>query len=237
MNGNANSPADGDSSEAEEARVSDSSVENMALRTRVAALEEAVRARDSVLAVVAHDLRNPLNIVSLAAHTLLSQLADASARRTVERILRSAQRADQMLRDLLAISAIETGVFAVDTAPVDSAELILGALESQYSLATAASVIVAADVSPGLPPLLADESRLVDVFENLIGNAVKFTPPGGSITIGANNQGNEILLWVKDSGAGIDPEQLPHVFDRFWHAQKKERRGSGSGCRSARPSC
>src|SRR4051812_26812320 len=75
---------------------------NAELRARVRALEDAVRARDSVLSVVAHDLRNPLNIVSLAATTLLPQLADAAARRIVERILRSAQRADQMLRDLLA---------------------------------------------------------------------------------------------------------------------------------------
>jgi len=202
---------------------------NAELRARVKVLEEAVRARDSVLSVVAHDLRNPLNIVSLAANTLLPQLSDAAARRTVERILRSAQRADQMLSDLLAISAIETGLFAIETAPVDAAELILGALESQYSLATAASVIVAADVSPGLPLLLADEKRLIDVLENLIGNAVKFTAPGGSITIGANHQGSEILLWVKDSGSGIAAEQMPHIFDRFWQAEKKERRGIGLG--------
>lgn len=202
---------------------------NAALQKRVKVLEEAVRARDSVLSVVAHDLRNPLNIVSLAANTLLPQLSDASARRTLDRILRSAQRADQMLSDLLTIGAIETGLFTVDPAPVDAAELILGALESQYSLATAASVIVAADVSPGLPPLLADEKRLVDVLENLVGNAVKFTAPGGSITIGANNQGSEILLWVKDTGTGIAPEQMPHIFDRFWQAEKKERRGIGLG--------
>jgi CheY-like chemotaxis protein len=229
MNRDANGPADPDSAATNELSVSELALANSELRARVAALEEAVRARDSVLSVVAHDLRNPLNIVSLAAHTLLSQLADATARRTVERISRSAQRADQMLRDLLAISAIETGAFTVESARVDAAELILGALESQYSLATSASIIVAADVSPGLPPLRADEKRLMDVLENLIGNAVKFTPPGGSITIGANNQGNEILLWVKDSGSGIDPEQLPHVFDRFWQAQKKERRGIGLG--------
>ncbi|HYQ41271.1 MAG TPA: hybrid sensor histidine kinase/response regulator [Polyangiaceae bacterium] len=209
--------------------VPDLARENADLRARVKALEDAVHARDSVLSVVAHDLRSPLNIVSLAANTLLPQLSDLAARRTVERILRSVQRADQMLSDLLAISAVETGLFSVETAPVDAAELILGILESQYSLATAASVIVAADVSPDLPLLLADEKRLVDVLENLVGNAVKFTAPGGSITIGANNQGSEILLWVKDSGVGIAAEQMPHIFDRFWQAAKKERRGIGLG--------
>jgi CheY-like chemotaxis protein/nitrogen-specific signal transduction histidine kinase len=192
-------------------------------------LEEAVRSRDSVLSVVAHDLRNPLNIISLAAHTLLQQLPDAAARRSAERIIRSVQRADRMIRHLLAITAIETGRFAIDTQPVETAELILGALESQHSLAAAASVIVAADISPGLPPLEADEERLLDVLENLIGNAVKFTAAGGSITVGASRQGKENLIWVKDSGAGIAAEQLPHIFDRFWQAQKKERRGIGLG--------
>jgi len=215
--------------DAAETVVPDLARENADLRARVKALEDAVHARDSVLSVVAHDLRSPLNIVSLAANTLLPQLSDLAARRTVERILRSVQRADQMLSDLLAISAVETGLFSVETAPVDAAELILGILESQYSLATAASVIVAADVSPDLPLLLADEKRLVDVLENLVGNAVKFTAPGGSITIGANNQGSEILLWVKDSGVGIAAEQMPHIFDRFWQAAKKERRGIGLG--------
>ena len=192
-------------------------------------LEAAVRSRDSVLSVVAHDLRNPLNVISLAAHGLLPQLPDAAARRSVQRIIRSAQRADRMVRDLLTISAIETGRFAIDTQPVETAELILGALESQYSLAAAASVIVNADVSPDLPPLEADEERLLDVLENLIGNAIKFTPPGGSITVGASRQENQILIWVKDSGAGISAENLPHIFDRFWQAQKKERRGIGLG--------
>ena len=75
------------------------------------ALEEAVRSRDSVLSVVAHDLRNPLNVISLAANALLQRLPEASDRRLVERITRSAQRADHMIADLLAISAIETGRF------------------------------------------------------------------------------------------------------------------------------
>jgi CheY-like chemotaxis protein len=192
-------------------------------------LEEAVRSRDAVLSVVAHDLRNPLNIISLAANNLLPALSDASARRSVERIIRSAQRADRMIRDLLAVGAIETGRFTMDKEPVETAELLLGALESQHSLAAAASVIVAADISPNLPPLEADEERLLDVLENLIGNAVKFTKAGGSITIGASAEGNEVLVWVKDSGAGIPPEQLPHIFDRFWQADKTERRGIGLG--------
>ena len=194
-----------------------------------AELEEAIRNRDAVLSVVAHDLRNPLNIISLAAKTLLQQLPDGATRRLAQRVVRSAQRADGMISDLLAIGAIETGRFSIDAQPVETAELILGALESQHALAAAASVIVAADVSPELPPLLADEERLLDVLENLIGNSVKFTAAGGLITVGASQRANEILIWVRDSGCGIQAEHLPHIFDRFWQAQKRERRGIGLG--------
>jgi len=80
-------------------------------------LEEAVRSRDAVLSVVAHDLRNPLNIISLAANTLLMSLPDASARRSMERIIRSVQRADRMIADLLTINTIETGRFAIERNP------------------------------------------------------------------------------------------------------------------------
>lgn len=193
------------------------------------ALEEAVRSRDAVLSIVAHDLRNPLNIISLASGTLLTNVQEPSVRRAVERIMRSAQRADRMISDLLTISALETGRFIIDTRPVETAELLLSAIESQYTLAAAASVIVAPDLSPELPPMEADEERLMDVLENLIGNAIKFTAPGGAITVGASHADNQITVWVKDSGSGIAPEQLPYIFDRFWQAKKTERRGIGLG--------
>ncbi|MEP7050140.1 MAG: hybrid sensor histidine kinase/response regulator [Pseudomonadota bacterium] len=231
MTGNAETSADDPRRERDEARAecARATAELNEQRRLNEGLEQAVRSRDSVLSVVAHDLRNPLNVISLTAHGLLHQLPDAAIRRSAERIIRSAQRADRMVRDLLTISAIETGRFSLDIQAVQTPELILGALESQHSLAAAASVIVAADVSPNLPPLQADEERLLDVLENLIGNAIKFTPPGGSITVGASQRERDILIWVKDSGSGITSEQLPHIFDRFWQATQKERRGVGLG--------
>ena len=192
-------------------------------------LEEAVRSRDAVLSAVVHDLRNPLHIISLATGTLLSSVTDPSIRRSIERIMRSAQRADRMIGDLLTISALETGRLVIDTQSVETAELILSSVESQFTLAAAASVIVASDLLPELPPMEADEERLMDVLENLIGNAIKFTAPGGAITVGASRFGTQIKIWVKDSGAGIAPEQLPYIFDRYWQAKKKERRGVGLG--------
>jgi CheY-like chemotaxis protein len=204
-------------------------VEVEAQRQLIERLEEAVRARDTVLSVVAHDLRNPLGVISIAANTLLQRLPGPSARRPVERIIRSAQRADRMVRDLLAISAIETGQMTLDVKPVDTADLIFAAVESQQSMAAEASIIVGTDLSPELPPICADEERLLEVLENLMGNALKFTGQRGTITVGAGRKNHSVAIWVKDSGAGIAPEQMPHIFDRFWQARKKERRGLGLG--------
>ncbi len=192
-------------------------------------LVQGVRSRDDVLAVVAHDLRNPLHAISIAANTLLLRFPDSTTRRSIHRIMRGTQRADRIVQDLLEINAIATNGFTIDTRPVETAELVLTALESQHGPASEASVIVATDLSPDLPRLEADEERLLEVLENLIGNALKFTSAGGTIVVGAARKEGEVLIWVKDSGSGIAPEQLPHIFDRFWQARKKERRGTGLG--------
>jgi len=194
-----------------------------------AELEAMIRSRDEVMAVVAHDLQNPLNVISLAASTLLKKSTDPALRRSVERILGAAQRADRLVRDLVDIGAIERGRLTVRPLPLDPADLILAAIDSQQSAAGQASILIATDLSPELPLILADEERLHEVLENLIGNALKFTAPGGRITVGASTGSGEVIMWVEDSGAGIAPDELPHVFDRFWQARKAERRGTGLG--------
>jgi signal transduction histidine kinase/FixJ family two-component response regulator len=201
----------------------------VARQLQIDALRQGIRSREDVLGIVAHDLRNPINVITLAAGTLLQRLPDSSARRPAERIIRGAQRADRLIQGLLEIDAIEGGRFAITTQTVETANMILSALESQQSLAADASIIISTDLFPELPPIEADEERILEVIENLVGNAIKFTSPGGSVTVGASAQGNEILFWVKDSGVGIAAEALPHLFDRFWQARKKDRRGTGLG--------
>lgn len=193
------------------------------------AAERAVRMRDEVLGVVAHDLRNPLNIITMAANTLAQRLDDAPSQKSIARVLRSAQRANRLIQDLLDISAIEAGRFSVEKRPVEMADVVLAAIEAQQNLASAASIILASDVAPELPPIEADEERLLEVLENLMSNAIKFSGPGATITVGAGAGQGEVVVTVKDTGAGIPPEQLPHLFDRFWQARKKDRRGVGLG--------
>jgi signal transduction histidine kinase/ActR/RegA family two-component response regulator len=201
----------------------------IAQRTRLEELGQAIRSRDDVLSVVAHDLQNPINVISIAASMLQQRLSDAAARRPLERIMRGVQRADRMIRDLLEVNSIESGRFSIQPSTVAPVDVILAALESQQSLAADASVIIASDLSPHLPSIEADEERLLEVLENLIGNAIKFTAPGGSVTVGASQRENDILVSVRDTGSGISQDQLPHIFDRFWQAKKSNRRGTGLG--------
>jgi signal transduction histidine kinase/ActR/RegA family two-component response regulator len=192
-------------------------------------LERAVRSRDEILGIVAHDLRNPLNVISAAANSLHHRLSDSVSRRPLERIMRAAQRAEHLIRDLLDLSAIEGGHFSIDKRPIDTTSTILTALDSQQGLAAASCVILASDLSPALPWIDADEERILEVLENLVGNAVKFTMAGGTVTVGATLRDQIMVLWVKDNGPGIAADQLTHLFDRFWQASKTDRRGTGLG--------
>jgi CheY-like chemotaxis protein len=188
-----------------------------------------VRSRDEILGIVAHDLRNPLNVISAAANSLHHRLTDSVSRRPLERIMRAAQRAEHLIRDLLDLSAIEGGHFSIDKRPIDTTSTILTAIDSQQGLAAASCVILASDLSPALPWIDADEERILEVLENLVGNAVKFTMAGGTVTVGAALREESMVLWVKDNGPGIAADQLTHLFDRFWQASKTDRRGTGLG--------
>ena len=99
----------------------------------------------------------------------------------------------------------------------------------QKALATSSSVELRVDVASDVPEVWGDHDRLLQVFENLIGNAIKFTAAGGRITVGAASKDHEVVFWVADNGCGIAPDALPHVFDRFWQATRGDRRGAGLG--------
>ncbi len=108
-------------------------------------------------------------------------------------------------------------------------QVLLDAVEAERELTASASLELRIEAGEELPPIWADRVRLLQVFENLVGNAIRFTPKGGRITIGATPRQREVLFWVADSGTGIAPESLPHVFDRFWKEKRAERQGAGLG--------
>jgi PAS domain S-box-containing protein len=193
--------------------------------------QEAIRARDHVLGVVAHDLRNPLGNILLQASVLQRPGAEPNprSRKAAESIERAATRMNRLIKDLLDVTRMEAGRLAIDRARVVTRKVVSESVEAQKALAASAALALSLDVRQDLPDVWADRDRLLQVFENLIGNAVKFTDPGGRIAVGAASRGQEVIFWVNDTGSGIAVEDLPHLFDRFWQARKAERRGGGLG--------
>jgi signal transduction histidine kinase len=137
---------------------------------------------------------------------------------------------NRLIQDLLDVTRMEAGQIPLAQAPVQPANVVRDTIDTQKPLAASASLDLQVELSPNLPDVWADRDRLLQVFENLIGNALKFTERGGRITIGATPRAHEVLFWVADTGAGVSADNIPHLFDRFWQAHKAERRrGAGLG--------
>jgi signal transduction histidine kinase/DNA-binding NarL/FixJ family response regulator len=213
------------------ARLVGSALENVRLYR---AAQRAAQARDDVLAIVSHDLRNPLHTIALSASYLeevfLPDLPEAALQQT-QIIRRAVDRANRLIQDLLDVSRIEAGGFSVAAEPIAPALLLADACEAMASTASAANVhLTCCSDGADLPDVMADRERLQQVFSNLIGNAIKFTPAGGTIDVSASASGPfRVRFSVRDSGPGMSPENLPHIFDRFWQARHGERTGAGLG--------
>jgi len=200
------------------------------------AAHRAIQARDEMLGVVAHDLRNPLNSIVMQTQLLQRGRKEGDRRSSEgpEAIRRAAVRMNRLIQDLLDVGRMEAGQLAIHRTGVPSRDLVLEALEVQRPLVSSAGLDLRLDLAPKLPSVFADRDRLLQVLENLLGNSTKFTPHGGAITVGTESREREVLFWVRDTGRGIPPDSLRHVFDRFWQAKKGERRGAGLGLAIAR---
>jgi PAS domain S-box-containing protein len=199
---------------------------------------EAARARDEVLAVVSHDLRNPLHAVLLAS-TVLEDFSDADRwsardRQQIRVIRRSAEQMTGLIQDLVEVIAMETGAPALHRERIAAAPLPSVVAELFQAQADEKGVRLRCESDPGLPPVEADRGRLLQVFSNLLGNALRFTPPGGTVTLRAAPGDGFVRFSVSDTGSGITAEHLDHVFDRFWRAHREERGGLGLGLAIAR---
>jgi signal transduction histidine kinase len=188
--------------------------------------------RDEVLAMVAHDLRSPISTISMSANSLEQRLAaraqDRGAdSRSVQAIARSTERMSRMVDDLLEVARAEAGRLAVTLRPLSVASIMNTA--SELARATAPGLQRTIEYAPGAGDVLADRDRTLQVFANLIGNAAKFTPEGGRLTLGCARGADDVCFYVRDSGAGIRYEHLPKVFDRGFQAQSNDRRGAGLG--------
>ncbi|MBN1210726.1 MAG: PAS domain S-box protein [Myxococcaceae bacterium] len=198
-----------------------------------AALRRAVRARDEMLGVVSHDLRNPLQGIELAVRQVSSRARKEGSpewlHTSIERILRATRTMRRLVEDLLDIASIEEGRLSIQQGEVDPSALVHEVVESLHAQAEDKQILLEAAVGSGLSPISADHDRVLQVLSNLIGNALKFTPAGGRVSVRAAPHEDGVLFSVTDTGAGIPEEQRPYIFDRFWQADSADRRGRGLG--------
>ena len=193
--------------------------------------EQATRARDQMLGVVAHDLRNPLNTMLMAAQLLAdSTTPESPTRRQAAIVQRAGERMNRLVQDLLDVKRMESGHLVVEPRRVAAHALVSEAVDMLRSLASSSSIdLVLEETCDELPSVCADVHRVQQVLSNLIGNAVKFTPRGGRIVVRCSRAPREVRFEVRDTGPGIPAEYLPHVFGQFWQASRSDRRGIGLG--------
>ncbi len=192
------------------------------------AATRAIQTRDEVLGVVAHDLRGPLGIVLMQAALLRQKEGDGERRKPLEAIERASRRMNLLSQDLLDVTRVEAGQLRLERKLVLPSQIVSSAVEIQQPVASSASLELRLDLAPDIPDVWGDPDRLLQVLENLIGNALKFTPTG-TITVGAAARDMDALFWVSDTGPGIAADDQPHLFDRFWQARKSGAGGAGLG--------
>ena len=194
--------------------------------------EKAVRFRDELVAMVSHDMKNPLTGITLNADLLFKESVEKNVvKKYIKHIRESAGRMNRMIEDLLDAYKGESGEFSLEKGRDvrEALPMIKEAIESQEAIAKEKSIRLEACVPNRLPSISANPDRLQQVFRNLIGNAIKFTPCGGKIIVSAKESNNFVRFSVKDNGPGIDSELLPHVFERFSQAPKTAKLGAGLG--------
>jgi PAS domain S-box-containing protein len=190
--------------------------------------EAANQAKDEFLATVSHELRTPLSAVLGWVHLLRTgSLDEATRARALETLHRNARVQAQLINDLLDMSRIITGRLRLDLALLDLEPVVRAALEAMRPAAEAKGIRLEGVMEPGVGSVRGDSDRLQQIAANLLSNAVKFTPGGGTVLVTLTRAGSHVELSVTDTGIGIAPEFLPHVFDRFRQADSSTTRAHG----------
>jgi len=196
-----------------------------------ATAQHAVNIRNDVLGVVSHDLRVPLNTMMATLSLLSDTMRDRrkEARDWFDILYRATAQMRVLIEDLLDASRMESEHFTINRTQSDVTAFIEEACDMLRPLAARKNITIETDLGDNLPKLSVDTPKLVRVVANLLGNAIKFSPRDGKIRVSAVACGGEVQISVRDRGEGIPPDQLTHVFDRFWSGHASDRRGAGLG--------
>ena len=192
------------------------------------ALRAADRRKDEFLAMLAHELRNPLAPISTAAQLLkLAQVNEPRIRKTSDIISRQVEHMTSLIDDLLDVSRVTRGLVALETEALQLEQVIASTVEQVRPLVEARRHHLVLDIAPDIPPLLGDRIRLVQICTNLLNNAAKYTPPGGELLLRAYLEEGALTILVRDNGIGISADLLPHVFDLFTQGERSPDRAQG----------
>ena len=185
--------------------------------------------RRQLTADVAHELRTPLSVILAHSEGIQEGVLDASGE-NFSVIREEAQRLERLVEDLRLLSLVESGELTLEVGVFAPETLIERTADSYRALAREKEIDLEVSAGDHLPEVQIDLDRMGQVLGNLVSNAMRHTPHGGSILIAAHEINGAVEFQVKDSGQGIDPEDLPHVFERFYRGDKSRRRdGAGSG--------
>jgi signal transduction histidine kinase len=191
--------------------------------------KEEVGRRSNVLAMVAHELRNPLSVIAMNTDFLAERASDDEVRESVTEVQRSAARMARLLQDLVDLARIEGRTLRIVKRRVDVGALLSEILAAYGPLfAKRGITFTCAAHAPGTVATF-DHDRIVQVISNLVSNSMKFTPAGGTVSLRMDRRADDIELAVTDTGAGIVASALPHVFNRFWQGNSEPGTGLGLG--------
>ncbi len=197
--------------------------------------QEAVRWREELLAVVSHDIKTPLLVVRMNAEMLLKAAKPPGAerrrhgRRHLDSILLAVDQMRDLIGNILDRARLEGMPMPLTLQPQEAGALLEQTVAVLRPLAQVKRQVLEVELCPGLPRVRADRERVLQVLANLVGNAIKFTPMAGTITLRARRVDGQVRFSVKDSGPGIRSEDVPHLFERFWRAAGASERGTGLG--------
>lgn len=198
------------------------------------AAQQALEARDRVLGVVAHDLRNPLNTIIMAAGLIRDfPLSPEQLASRVQMILCAAQRMNRLIQDLLDVARLEAGRLVLERTDNDAVSIANEAVELSAARAATKALRLRVESSPDVPVISVDRDRILRVFTNIIDNAIRFTPDGGRIVVSVATRGDDVCFSVADTGPGIAQADAVHLFEPFWQLHGSSE-GAGLGLTIAR---
>lgn len=195
--------------------------------------QRAIQAREEILAIVSHDLKNPLTVTATNAAMIPRLIAGQEKRAELEKIAmhiqRSSERMARLIGDLLDYSKIQAGTFSVEARRTALRSFVMELLDSMRPQATEKRIELLIRLTEEDPCVICDPDRISQVLSNLVGNSIKFTPEGGRIEVTSAVEGDQLRFSVSDTGPGLTCEQLEHVFERYWQAEATAQKGAGLG--------